>query len=311
MQWWCAARTAAWTWDWTPYPGVWILVGLLALLYRRVVLHHAPAPAAGGDVGRDGPGRGGDGPAPASDPGAGGLFAALPTWRVLAFAAGLLLLWASLDWPVGPLAASYLASVHMAQLLVVSLVVPALLLLGLPRGAFRAWAAGPVAGPVLRVLTHPVAALLVYNGVVVGTHVPAVLDTVSASQAGMAAMDLTWLGAGLVFWWPVLAPAPRREWFGPFFRMGYLFLNTLPATVPYGFLVFADFPIYSTYELAPPFPGVSTVRDQRIAGLVMKVGGGLILWTAITVLFFRWYLDEEGGAAGEEPARAPSGTPGG
>lgn len=300
MQWWCAARTATWTWEWAPYPGVWLFVGLLALLYRKTVRRHGAAAAPEAAV------RGGGGDA---GPG-GGPLAAVPTWRKLAFAAGLLLLWAALDWPVGPLAASYLASVHMAQLLVVSLVVPALLLLGVPGDAFRAWAARPAAGAVLRVLTHPVAALLVYNGVVVGTHVPAVLDTLSASQAGMAAMDLAWLAAGLVFWWPVLAPAPRREWFGPFFRMGYLFLNTLPATVPYGFLVFADFPIYATYELAPPFPGVSTVRDQRIAGLVMKVGGGLILWTAITVLFFRWWLEEEG-STGEGPARAPSGMSGG
>lgn len=302
MQWWCSARTAAWTWEWTPYPGVWLLVGLVAFLYRRVARRHAARGAAAGEGGTDAPRAGG--PAP-------GLPGALPTWKVVSFASGLVLLWASLDWPVGPLAASYLASVHMAQLLVVSLVVPALFLLGLPGDAFRAWAGGPVAGPVLRFLTHPVAALLVYNGVVVGTHVPAVLDTLSATQAGMAAMDMAWLAAGAVFWWPVLAPAPRRDWFGPFFRMGYLFLNTLPVTVPYGFLVFADFPLYATYELAPPFPGVPTVRDQRIAGLVMKVGGGLILWTAITVLFFRWYLDEEGGSAGEEPARAPSGTPGG
>lgn len=306
MQWWCAARTAAWTWEWTPYPGVWIFVGLLALLYRRIVRRHAGA----GGGGRAGPDEGRAG-ASAVDPADGGLFPGVPTWRKLAFAAGLLLLWASLDWPVGPLAASYLASVHMAQLLVISLVVPALLLLGLPRDAFRAWADRPAAGAVLRVLTHPVAALLAYNGVVVGTHVPAVLDTLSASQAGMAVMDLAWLAAGLVFWWPVLAPAPRREWFGPFFRMGYLFLNTLPATLPYGFLVFADFPIYATYELAPPFPGVSTVRDQRIAGLVMKVGGGVILWTAITVVFFRWWLEEEGGSAGPGPARAPSGSSGG
>lgn len=284
MQWWCSAQTATWSWEWTPYPGVWLFVGLLALAYWRL----AGAPGTGiGGGGDDGPG--------------------LPPWRAVSFGGALLLLWLALDWPVGPLGATYLASVHMGQLLVISLVVPALLLLGLPRSVLRSPFGTPGGGPVLRAITHPVAALVIYNGVVVGTHVPAVLDTMVATQPGMLAMDLAWLLAGVVFWWPVLAPEPGREWFNPFFQMGYLILNTIPATVPYSFLVFADFPLYRTYELAPPIPGVSTLRDQRIAGLLMKIGGGLLLWTAITILFFRWYREEESGMELDPSVPAGSG----
>lgn len=262
MQWWCSAQTAAWDWSWQAYPGVWLLVGSLAAAYvalrRRV-----PDDPASGPRGR-------------------------PAW----FVAGLLLLWAALDWPVGPLGASYLASVHMAQVLTLSLVVPAFLLLGIPTGAYAALRDRPPVTKLLEMSTHPVVALLLYNGVVVGTHVPAVLDTLSATQPGMLAMDLAWVGAGLVFWWPVLAPVPERPWFGWFFKMGYLFLNTVPVTVPYSFLVFADFPLYATYELAPPLPGVDPLTDQQVAGLLMKFGGGVVLWSAITVLFFRWYRHE-------------------
>lgn len=283
MQWWCSAQTAAWDWGWQAYPGVWLFVGLLAAGY--VTLRRRGSPEPTGLRGR-------------------------PAWAV----AALLLLWAALDWPAGPLGASYLASVHMGQVLVLSLVVPALLLLGLPRSAFQPLEERPVALRVIRTLTHPVAALLVYNGVVVGTHVPAVLDTLAATQPGMLAMDLAWLTAGLVFWWPVLAPLPERPWFGWFFKMGYLFLNTVPVTVPYSFLVFADFPLYATYELAPPIPGVDPLTDQQVAGLLMKFGGGLILWTSITVLFFRWYRlegsEDEGAAATADRAELPVGDAG-
>lgn len=284
MQWWCSAVTVPWTWSWQPYPGVWLFVAAVAAAYvalRRGLPEGDPhaAPAGGSAAGRG-----------------------HPAW----FGAGLLLVWIALDWPVGPLGASYLASVHMAQVLVLSLLAPALLLLGVPPRAFRALArrAGRVPGgrPVLEALTHPLVALVLYNGVVVATHVPAVLDALSASQAGMLAMDLAWLSAGLLFWWPVLSPAPERPWFGWFFKMGYLFLNTVPVTVPYSFLVFADVPLYATYELAPPFPGVSTLTDQRVAGLAMKFGGGVVLWTAITFLFFRWWRVEQ--ADEPEPAMA-------
>ncbi len=281
MQWWCSAQTLPWSWSWQAYPGVWIFVALVAAALWRLRRRHPAGPSADG-VG-----------AAASD------LRGRPGWWV----AAVLLLWISLDWPVGPLAASYLASVHMAQMLVLSLVVPPLLLLGTPASAFRALEDRPRALAAVRAVTHPVAALVFFNAVVVGTHVPSALDALSATQAGMFAMDAAWLGAGLVFWWPVLSPVPDRPWFGWFLKAGYLFLNTVPVTVPYGFLVFADLPLYATYELAPPFPGVDTLTDQQVAGLTMKLGGGGVLWTAITVLFWRWWRVEgdraessEGGA---------------
>lgn len=279
MQWWCSAQTLPWSWSWQAYPGVWIFVSLVALGLWRLRRRHAGSEAS-------------------APPGASPL-RGRPAWWI----AAVLLLWISLDWPIGPLAASYLASVHMAQMLVLSLVVPPLLLLGVPPGAYRALRGRPRTHAALRALTHPVAALVFFNAVVVGTHVPSVLDALSATQAGMFAMDAAWLGAGLVFWWPVLSPVPQRPWFGWFLKAGYLFLNTVPVTVPYGFLVFADLPLYATFELAPPFPGVDTITDQQVAGLTMKLGGGLVLWTAISVLFWRWWRVEgdrvEASGAGE------------
>ncbi|HEY2803955.1 MAG TPA: hypothetical protein VGJ67_08575, partial [Actinomycetota bacterium] len=39
--------------------------------------------------------------------------------------------------------------------------------------------------------------------------------------------------------------------------------------------------------------GISALLDQQIAGLIMKLVGGAILWTVITVIFFRWHAREE------------------
>lgn len=275
MQWWCSAQTAAWTWEWQPYPGVWLFVLLLGggYLWLRRRYHHRDRGdlSAGEDAGRRG-------------------------W----FALGLVLVWLALDWPVGPLGAGYLASVHMGQVLVLSLLAPAFLIMGIPRAAFRPLTGDSLAARIVGRVTHPVAALLVFNGILVATHVPVVLDGLSSTQAGMLAMDLAWILGGLTFWWPVLAPAPRRPWFNELFEIGYVFLNTIPTTVPYGFLVFAEFPLYATYELAPPVAGIASVTDQQIAGFIMKLGGGIVLWTAMTILFFRWYVAEEreGSAAG-------------
>ena len=57
--------------------------------------------------------------------------------------------------------------------------------------------------------------------------------------------------------------------------------------------------MYSLYELAPPLGGLTPVEDQRIAALIMKVLGGLIIIGIGGVLFFRWSriegVDDESG----------------
>jgi putative membrane protein len=75
--------------------------------------------------------------------------------------------------------------------------------------------------------------------------------------------------------------------------MLYLFLQSVVPTVPASFLVFAESPIYRFYNDSPRLFNVSVLEDQRIAGLLMKLGGGALLWAIIAVLFFRWHSDEE------------------
>lgn len=256
MQWWCSARDVAWTWTWQPYPGVWLFLVLLLAGYLRV---------------RRAVGQG--------DPHARG--------RAAAFGGGLVLLWIALDWPVGALGAGYLASVHMLQFLLIALAAPPLLLLGVPRRAVER-----VHGVLART-THPLLALLVFNAVVIATHLPVVTDTLMRSQLGSFAVDTLWLAAGLLYWWPVVVRAPERPGFSPPVRMVYLFVSMVFMTAPGVMITFSDLPIYGIYELAPPTGVLSPLEDQRIAGVLMKLGAGAILWTAIAILFVRWKLEED------------------
>ena len=257
MRWWCSAQATAWEWSWQAYPGVWLFIGLLSGAYLW--------------LGRSVESRRGQ----------------------RAYSAfGVLLLWGALDWPVGALGAGYLASVHMLQYLLIALLVPVLLLLGVPDAAFRKLDESPLGRP-LRLVTHPLIALAVFGFILYYTHIPGVVDGWMASQAGSFGIDMLWLVGGLVFWWPVIVPVPERPRFPPGLKMGYLFLATVLNTIPYAFLTFGELPFYGIYELAPPVTGISTRQDQQIAGLLMKMGGGVILWTAITGLFFRWFHREQ------------------
>ena len=270
LQWWCSAQGIPWSWEWRPYPGVWLFVVALAVVYWRIVRGGGP---------RSG--------------------------RTGLAAAGVATLWLALDWPIGTLGGGYLSSVHMLQFLLIAMVAPALLLLGVPEATWRRLAASR-AIPAVRLATHPLVTLGVFQAVVVWTHLPAVVDTLMVTQVGSFALDALWLAGGLAFWWPVLAPVPRRPRFVDPLKMGYLFLATVLNTLPYAFLTFGETPYYGIYELAPPVAGIPARQDQQVAGLLMKVGGGLILWTAITILWFRWYGREEAAGGRHEIPRAPA-----
>jgi len=91
----------------------------------------------------------------------------------------------------------------------------------------------------------------------------------------------------------ILGPLPELKPMPYPGRIAYLFANVFIPTVPASFLTFAKYPIYALYELSQPVSGLSTVEDQQIAGLIMKIVGGLIVFGTASVLFFKWAHAEE------------------
>ncbi len=106
----------------------------------------------------------------------------------------------------------------------------------------------------------------------------------------------------VLMWFPVLSPIPDLPRLEPFAKMGYLFVQSLVPTIPASFLTLGDSALYGVYETFPRLWGVSAHTDQVLAGLLMKIGGGLILWAAIATVFFRWYYEEERHSADDRRA---------
>jgi putative membrane protein len=261
MTWWCSATTVAWTWEWRAYPGVWIFILLLGggvWLWNRAGARRAGVPQR-------------------------------PMHPL--FLLGLFVLWLSLDWPIGALGAGYLASVHMLQFLLMALVAPPMLLMG-PSPQALALLEGPGPGAALvRRLVSPVFALILFSVVVLLTHLPAIVDSLMTTQAGSLAIDLLWIGAGIVFWWPVVLATPAQPRFTHPVKIGYLVLGILFSPIMFGlvaFLAWSSTPLYGVFELAPPLPGVSSHADHQLAGVMMSVGGAAIAFIAMSVIFFRW-----------------------
>jgi putative membrane protein len=275
VTWWCTATGAPWSWTWRAYPGVWLLVGGLVVSYI-VALHRLEPSRFAGD----------DRP--------------VTVRELIVFAMGVVALWVALDWPVGLLSAGYLLSAHTAQYLLLVLVAPPLLLLGCPRWLLRRLIRGRTAFRVARYLSRPLVPLLVYNVVLVAMHMPPVIEAARGTALVTFTLDMVTIASGLIFWWPALGRLPELKPMGYPGRIGYLLLSVFLPTVPAVFFTYAQYPVYELYELAPRVHGISAVTDQQVAGLMMKTVGGVILFTVMSVMFFRWHRVEQ---ADEAPVK--------
>jgi putative membrane protein len=218
----------------------------------------------------------------------------------LLFLSGVIVLWVSVDWPMDELADHYLFTAHMVQHMMIAFVAPPLLLLGMPVWLLRRLLTPRPLFKVVRAATKPVTAFLAFNGMIALLHWPALMNETLRSEPVHFAVHFGVLLTALMMWWPVVDPLPELSRLSEPAKMFYLFLQSIIPTVPASFLTFASRPIYTFYESVPRLWGISVVTDQRIAGLIMKIGGGFLLWGVITVMFFRWYAREESGNVVEQ-----------
>ena len=209
------------------------------------------------------------------------------------FLLGMGVLWLGADWPIHDLAERYLYSMHMTQHLLFTLVAAPILIAGMPVWLLRELLAPAPIRRLFRFMTRPLVALIFFNAVLLFTHWPDVVAASVGSELVHLGLHVLIVTSALVMWWPVMSPLPEMPSLPPPGQMLYLFLQSLAPTIPASFLTFGHRPLYPVYATFPRIWGIDALTDQLIAGLIMKLLGGLLLWGVIAVIFFRWYNQEQ------------------
>jgi len=259
VSWWCSATGRTWSWAWQPYIGAWllaaVLVGLLWLGFRR-------------------------------DP-------SFPMRRKVCALLGVLVLLAATDWPLASLGAGYLISVQMARQVLMVFVAMPLLLYGMPPVVGRWFARGHQA-QAYAVLTKPVLAVILANTILILCMSPLVADPMLANPLGSFVLDIGWLVGAFILWLPVQPPSPLApRLVGPAMLVYLIVQSIVPLPVAF-FMTWAEYPLYSVYELAPRiFGGLGPVDDQQVGAAVLQVVGGLVIWSQISVRFIRWAMERQ------------------
>jgi cytochrome c oxidase assembly factor CtaG len=208
-------------------------------------------------------------------------------WFVAALSGFLLTLLS----PLNTLADGYLFSAHMAQHIMLLLIVPGLLLLSLPRTL--SLAVGP------RVFAHPLVAWFAGVGAMWFWHAPALCNAAVASRPVHTLQTVSLLVLGGVFWRHILAPR-EQERLSPPHAIFYLFSACVACSVLGIIITFSPVTVCSIYTMQPIDRigmlhtiragwGFSPERDQQIGGLLMWVPMCLIYLTAILAQMARWF----------------------
>jgi putative copper resistance protein D len=222
------------------------------------------------------------------------------TWRRWAFLAGLGGILLALASPIETYEGQ-LFSVHMVQHMLLELVAAPLLLLGAP-ATLALRAASPsvrrrlltvLHSRPLAVLTFPLVTWLLFAAVNWGWHFSTLYDQALESPPLHYLQHASFLGAALLFWWPVVGADPARWRLPRPARLFYLFL-AMPQNSFLGVaLMSAPAVLYPHYLTNLRSWGPTALADQNLGGIVMWVFGDLAFLIGMAAVVAGWVRHED------------------
>ncbi|HEY9226146.1 MAG TPA: cytochrome c oxidase assembly protein [Gemmatimonadaceae bacterium] len=225
-------------------------------------------------------------------------------WQVWCFAGGLLTLVIALASPLDA-AADRLFSAHMAQHVLLAIVAPPLLVAGAPLTAALwllplesrkdlvqwirqfEWLAA-----LWPLLTAPLIAWALHAIAMWAWHVPRLYTLALNNPLAHVAEHLSFVGTAGLMWWGFLYPRrSRRAAYA--LGIGALFLTMLHSGALGALLTLSHRVWFPVHAAGAASFGITPLDDQRLAGLIMWVPGGLLDLAAMSVLFLAWMRTAE------------------
>jgi cytochrome c oxidase assembly factor CtaG len=175
----------------------------------------------------------------------------------LLFLGGALVLLCSVTWPLGDLAAHWLLLALVLQRLLLTLAVPPLLVLGMPRPLIARLTRPAPVDAVLRVAVRPAPAVAIVTVIAVATLTTGAVSLAARSDAARVVIELVVLASGFVLWAPVLTELPGAPRLSPLGRGGYLIVQSI---VPSFLSIFWVCPRCSTSSWPASWPSCAPSR---------------------------------------------------
>ena len=213
----------------------------------------------------------------------------VPGRRMASFYTGLGLVTLALISPVDWYAENRRLWVHMIQHLVLGDIAPLLVVLGLTRAILR-----PVLAirwiDRLRWLAHPLVALPMWIVSLAAWHLSPLYQLALRHDAAHALQHICFFTFGALMWAAVIEPVPGPAWFGNGWKAIYTLVVRTAGMILANAFIWAGSPFYG-YYVAREHGGA--LADQRAAGAIMFIEGGVVTLLAFAWLFLRFTRETE------------------
>jgi cytochrome c oxidase assembly factor CtaG len=204
--------------------------------------------------------------------------------------------------------ATWLFTMHMVEHELLTMVAPPLLLLANPLPVIL-WAfprrfrqrlgrllnRDALTRKVFRALTLMPITWVLYMMILWGWHLPAAYEAALQHWALHNAQHLSFFAGALLFWWPLINPAPRVHGHIPYgFRIAYVIAAVGPVLLPtMSIALFARQVFYPSYLTVPRLWGLTAIEDQAAGWVLMGVLDGMIYAITLLLLVARMLDHEE------------------
>ncbi|QBD82506.1 cytochrome c oxidase assembly protein [Ktedonosporobacter rubrisoli] len=206
-------------------------------------------------------------------------------YHIVAFFAAILIAAAMFLTPIATIGRTQLFVIHMAQVVILITLCTPLMMFACPKILLRIVLEAPVVGTLVRWLTFPVAASVIFNLVFLLWHTPTLFDMAQASPALYDIELLSIFVTSWLNWWPLIGSKREHHMSYPV-QILYTFFDGQPVDILAFILVFSGTTVYPHYVPPAQF-GIPLFGDQASGGALL-LAPGLVDFIVMTPLFFRW-----------------------
>lgn len=204
--------------------------------------------------------------------------------QVVWFGCGVLILALFLLTPIDLVARTQLFLAHMFQVVfIITFAVPCFLF-ACPDWLFQPAFTWPVSRAILKFLTRPVVASLVFNATFLFWHLPIMYDRTLQGSYLYHTMLWSLFLVSFLNWWPLIAPNRQLHHLSYPAQIAFAFLDGEPMQIYAFILVFSGVVIYP-YAVPPQL--FNAYADQASAGALLLLPGVVDL-AVMSPLFLRW-----------------------
>ena len=237
--------------------------------------------------------------------------------QMVMFVVGVMLFYLAQAGPIR-LLGHVMFTFHMFSMAICYLMVPPLIILGLPVWVWTGFT-NFFKHKTISFVSKPIVAAILFNSLFSIYHFPAVHDYVMLNFIVHPIYDMALFISALLMWWTIIDPLSQENKIPYVTKMGVIFLNMVLLTPACGLIIFASYPLYLTYTdpltwakamnycvsddpsaLLRMFGGPASFNllssageDQQVGGILMKLIQEVIFGTMLGRVFFQWYKHDQ------------------